>query len=69
LLFLVHLILIKGVPVGKYLINDFPIINKTEKGRSGSFIAVIATDAPFNSIKIKNIIKRAALGINLLNNI
>ncbi len=52
---------IAGVPVGKELTSAKPII--TTKEKDGSIIVVIATDAPLLPMQLKQIAKRASLGV------
>lgn len=54
-------LVISGVPVGKLLKDDMPVINSKEK--DGSIIVIIATDAPLLPAQLKMVAKRAALGV------
>ena len=63
-------LLIGGVPVGRALANDllpvFPkraAVRTTGRAADGSIIIVVATDAPLDAIKLRDIAKRAALGL------
>lgn len=53
--------IITGVPVGKLLKDDWPVINTKEK--DGSIIVVIATDAPLLPAQLKMVAKRASIGV------
>ncbi len=52
---------IAGVPVGKEIPDLQPLITKKEK--DGSVIIIIATDAPLLPAQLKQIAKRASLGV------
>ncbi|RZM08375.1 MAG: hypothetical protein EOO88_50325 [Pedobacter sp.] len=54
-------LVISGVPVGKTLKDDMPVINSKEK--DGSIIVIIATDAPLLPAQLKMVAKRATLGV------
>lgn len=54
-------LIIAGVPVGKEISSAKPII--TTKEKDGSIIVVIATDAPLLPMQLKQIAKRASLGV------
>jgi D-aminopeptidase len=61
---------ISGVPVGRLLLNDYKAIfpprsSYLERGRAadGSIIVVIATDAPLFSRQLRELTKRAVLGL------
>ncbi len=53
-----HQLRIDGVPVGKALDDD-----QMEQGRDGSFIIVIATDAPMSHRQLKQLAMRATHGL------
>jgi D-aminopeptidase len=52
---------IAGIPVGREITDLMPIINTKEK--DGSIIVVVATDAPLLPSQLKQIAKRASLGV------
>lgn len=54
-------LIISGVPVGKELKDDQPIINSKQK--DGSIIVIIATDAPLLPAQLKMVAKRASIGV------
>jgi D-aminopeptidase len=54
-------LMIAGVPVGSEMTDARPII--TTKPKDGSIIVVIATDAPLLPMQLKQIAKRASLGV------
>jgi D-aminopeptidase len=54
-------LMVAGVPVGKEVTDLKPIINTKEK--DGSIIVVIATNAPLLPSQLKQIAKRATLGV------
>jgi D-aminopeptidase len=57
-------LLIAGVPVGKYLLDDrvFSAENPAAVG-TGSIIIVVATDAPLLPDQLRRIAKRASMGV------
>lgn len=54
-------LVVAGVPVGKEISDLRPVINTKEK--DGSIIVIIATNAPFLPSQLKQIAKRAAIGV------
>ena len=54
-------LMVAGVPVGKEITDLKPIINTKEK--DGSIIVVIATNAPLLPSQLKQIAKRATIGV------
>ena len=54
-------LVIAGVPVGKEITEAKPVI--TTKPKDGSIIVVIATNAPLLPIQLKQLAKRASLGV------
>jgi L-aminopeptidase/D-esterase-like protein len=54
-------LVISGVPVGKELTDAKPVI--TTKEKDGSIIVVLATDAPLLPMQLKQLAKRASLGV------
>ncbi|MFC5271169.1 P1 family peptidase [Adhaeribacter terreus] len=54
-------LMVAGVPVGKEVLDFRPIINTKEK--DGSIIVIIATNAPFLPSQLKQIAKRASIGV------
>ncbi|RZJ34800.1 MAG: S58 family peptidase [Flavobacterium sp.] len=54
-------LMISGVPVGKEISEAKPII--TSKDKDGSIIVVIATDAPLLPMQLRQIAKRATIGV------
>lgn len=54
-------LMVAGVPVGKEISDLKPIINTKEK--DGSIIVVIATNAPLLPSQLKQIAKRASIGV------
>ena len=54
-------LMVAGVPVGKEITDLKPIINTKEK--DGSIIVVIATNAPLLPSQLKQIAKRASIGV------
>ncbi len=54
-------LVISGAPIGKELLSARPIIITKEK--DGSIIVVLATDAPLLPMQLKQIAKRASLGV------
>ena len=52
---------ISGAPIGKEFLSARPII--TTKEKDGSIIVVLATDAPLLPMQLKQIAKRASLGV------
>lgn len=58
---------IKGIPIGKEIVNCDPIINSyAPKPGDGSIIIVIATDAPLLPIQLSKMCRRATIGIGRL---
>jgi D-aminopeptidase len=55
-------LMITGVPVGKEITGLQPEIKQAQK-KDGSVIIIIATDAPLLPIQLKQVAKRAALGL------
>ncbi|WP_276485409.1 P1 family peptidase [Paraflavitalea pollutisoli] len=53
---------VAGVPVGKEITDLRPVVNMKEK-KDGSIIVVIATDAPLMPLQLKQVAKRAVIGI------
>ncbi|MHA6247349.1 DmpA family aminopeptidase [Pontibacter sp. CAU 1760] len=54
-------LVIAGVPVGQEILEARPIINSKEK--DGSIIVILATDAPLLPMQLKQVAKRASLGV------
>ena len=54
-------LMVAGVPVGKEVSDFRPIINTKEK--DGSIIVIIGTNAPFLPSQLKQIAKRASIGV------
>ncbi|MBK0403390.1 P1 family peptidase [Adhaeribacter sp. BT258] len=54
-------LMVAGVPVGKEITDLRPIINTKEK--DGSIIVIIATNAPLLPSQLKQIAKRASIGV------
>jgi L-aminopeptidase/D-esterase-like protein len=54
-------LVISGAPIGKELLSARPLI--TTKEKDGSIIVVLATDAPLLPMQLKQIAKRASLGV------
>lgn len=54
-------LIIVGVPVGKEISDLEPLITKKEK--DGSIIIIVATNAPLLPLQLKQIAKRASLGV------
>ena len=58
---------VDGVPVGKLLRDKIPARSRRRQqadqgGRDGSIIIVIATDAPLDALRLRDIAKRATIG-------
>ncbi len=53
---------IAGVPVGKEITDLRPVINMKEK-KDGSIIVIIVTNAPLMPLQLKQVAKRATIGI------
>lgn len=53
---------IAGVPVGKEITDLRPVVSMKEK-KDGSIIVIIATDAPLMPLQLKQVAKRAVIGI------
>jgi D-aminopeptidase len=53
--------LIAGIPVGQEITDLMPVFNK--KRKDGSIIVVVATDAPLLPGQLKQVAKRASLGV------
>jgi len=61
---------IDGVPVGRILLHEYaPVVPKraalrtTGRAADGSIIVVVATDAPLDSRQLRELLKRAVLGL------
>lgn len=54
-------LMVAGVPVGKEIPDLWPVINTKEK--DGSIIVIIATNAPLLPSQLKQIAKRATIGV------
>jgi D-aminopeptidase len=58
---------IDGVPVGRELTAQVPVASDrlplSDRGKEGSIIVVIATDAPVSSVQLERIARRAGLGL------
>lgn len=54
-------LIVSGVPVGKTMKDNMPVINV--KKRDGSIVVVIATDAPLLPAQLKQVAKRASIGV------
>ena len=55
-------LMISGVPVGEEIKDFTPVINRN-KEKDGSIIVIIGTDAPLMPLQLKQVAKRAILGI------
>jgi L-aminopeptidase/D-esterase-like protein/predicted double-glycine peptidase len=60
-------LLIGGVPVGKEMTEDMPLINSVlsggGSGKESSIIVVVATDAPLMPHQLKRLVRRVPLGL------
>ncbi|GEM_PF-81446 len=54
---------IAGVPVGKEMTEDMPVINSVVPGKESSIIVVVATDAPLMPHQLKRLARRVPLGL------
>jgi D-aminopeptidase len=54
---------IAGVPVGRELTEDMPLINSVLPGKDSSIIVVVATDAPLMPHQLKRLARRVPLGL------
>lgn len=54
-------LMISGVPVGKEITEAMPVLHQKEK--DGSIIVIIATDAPLLPSQLKQLAKRASIGV------
>jgi D-aminopeptidase len=54
-----HLLRIDGVPVGREITDLMPVENEPD----GSFLAVLATDAPLDHRQLRRLTKRIAMGL------
>ena len=54
---------IGGVPVGRIFMEEDAQKEETEKGKDGSIIIVLATDAPLHPTQLQRMAKRATVGL------
>jgi L-aminopeptidase/D-esterase-like protein len=54
---------IAGVPVGRELTDNMPLINSVLPGKDSSIIAIVATDAPLMPHQLKRLARRVPLGL------
>lgn len=54
---------IAGVPVGRELTDNMPLINSVLPGKDSSIIVVVATDAPLMPHQLKRLARRVPLGL------
>ncbi len=54
---------IAGVPVGRELTDNMPLINSVLPGKDSSIIVIVATDAPLMPHQLKRLARRVPLGL------